>query len=84
MGLTWKISVTQVDVVFAISFPGPKSHNITDLWRMIWQENINTIVMVTNLVEVGKVIKLNLSFIIDHINTLFFYNTLVMLSPLIS
>ena len=37
------------------SFPGPKEHNVKDMWRMIWQQNINTIVMVTNMVEQGKV-----------------------------
>ena len=34
---------------------GPTSTTIADFWRMVWQENSFTIVMLTNLVELGKV-----------------------------
>ncbi|XP_071511212.1 receptor-type tyrosine-protein phosphatase kappa-like [Diadema antillarum] len=32
----------------------PNKASLTDFWRMIWQENVETIIMVTNLTENGK------------------------------
>ncbi|XP_056002718.1 receptor-type tyrosine-protein phosphatase kappa-like [Ostrea edulis] len=37
-----------------IAAQGPKNNTLTDFWRMIWQESIETIVMLTNLIENGK------------------------------
>ncbi|XP_066015608.1 receptor-type tyrosine-protein phosphatase F isoform X2 [Pocillopora verrucosa] len=37
-----------------IATQGPTSTTIADFWRMVWQENSFTIVMLTNLVELGK------------------------------
>lgn len=38
-----------------ISSAGPKQEMIYDFWRMVWQENCFSIVMITKLVEVGRV-----------------------------
>ncbi|NWV00409.1 PTPRT phosphatase, partial [Upupa epops] len=40
--------------VFSLA-PGPMQETVKDFWRMIWQENSASVVMVTNLVEVGRV-----------------------------
>ncbi|XP_052281510.1 receptor-type tyrosine-protein phosphatase C-like [Dreissena polymorpha] len=37
-----------------IASQGPTETMMDDFWRMIWQYDISTVVMVTNLVEMGK------------------------------
>ncbi|XP_015185172.1 PREDICTED: receptor-type tyrosine-protein phosphatase kappa-like [Polistes dominula] len=37
-----------------IATQGPKAKTIIDFWRMIWQENVFVICMLTNIIENGK------------------------------
>nr|XP_034319182.1 receptor-type tyrosine-protein phosphatase alpha-like [Crassostrea gigas]XP_034319183.1 receptor-type tyrosine-protein phosphatase alpha-like [Crassostrea gigas] len=37
-----------------IAAQGPKNNTLTNFWRMIWQENVRFIVMLTNTIENGK------------------------------
>ena len=44
-----------------IKFLGPfTDETVEDFWRMVWQQNVNTIVILTNLEENG-VVRLSLS-----------------------
>ena len=43
------------DLFIVNASAGPRQNTLSDMWRMIWQLNINRIVMVTQLSENGKV-----------------------------
>ncbi|PIK46311.1 putative receptor-type tyrosine-protein phosphatase alpha, partial [Apostichopus japonicus] len=42
------------DEIGFIACQGPNTASLNDFWRMIWQEKVSNIVMLTNLIEKGK------------------------------
>ena len=39
-----------------IASQGPKDINVIDFWKLIWEQNVRTIVMLTRVVEASKVL----------------------------
>ena len=38
-----------------VATQGPLEQTVVEFWKMVWEQNTATIVMLTNLVELGKV-----------------------------
>ena len=38
-----------------VSTQGPMANTVDDFWRMVWEQNVATIVMLTRMVEDNKV-----------------------------
>ena len=38
-----------------IASQGPLEQTVEDFWRMVWEQGSTTIIMLTNVVELGKV-----------------------------
>ena len=38
-----------------VIYTGPLKKTVVDFWQMIWQENVHTVAMVTNLKESNKI-----------------------------
>ncbi|XP_077821479.1 receptor-type tyrosine-protein phosphatase U isoform X39 [Macaca mulatta] len=49
------INANYIDGQASSASPGPKPEMVYDFWRMVWQEHCSSIVMITKLVEVGRV-----------------------------
>ena len=49
-------------VLIVTSSSGPVPGTYQDFWRMLWQENVTTVVMLTRLVEHGRVRNVSLFF----------------------
>ncbi|XP_070183169.1 receptor-type tyrosine-protein phosphatase epsilon-like [Littorina saxatilis] len=48
------VSGYKLDKQFIAAAQGPRDNTVGDLWRMIWQEQITHVVMLTNIQEKGK------------------------------
>lgn len=61
------------DVCICLGLSGPKEETVNDFWRMIWEQNTATIVMVTNLKERKEVRLLGWQWFIISLNTYNFF-----------
>lgn len=57
-------------------FAGPKDNTVSEFWRMLWEQNVPIIVMVTNVMEGGRVREINGMKKLQKIPCLYNYNNM--------
>ena len=62
MGRLFFFLLVPTYVLIVTSSSGPVPGTYQDFWRMLWQENVTTVVMLTGLVEQGRVRNVSLFF----------------------
>ena len=50
-----RFNIIYLDINVYEFLTGPTNSTMNDFWKMVWQENVTQIVMLTNLMENGKV-----------------------------
>ena len=50
-GKLCKCSLQFVDIIVIPILPGPLPNTVADFWRLVWQENVQAIAMLTNVTE---------------------------------
>lgn len=52
----WKRSIDDVEIIVYLFSLGPLPSTFNDFWRMVWEKNCSSVVMLTNLQERHKVL----------------------------
>lgn len=69
----WKRSIDDVEIIVYLFSLGPLPSTFNDFWRMVWEKNCSSVVMLTNLQERHKVLGFRF-FIFLRMNAIFWKN----------